>query len=270
MLEEELGCELLVRKRNRILGLTDHGRVISELAARMLEISRSIRRVPTGGQALGNSELKFATTATLARYVLPRVAKDFQGRFPHVRLSLVHGDADQTIRMVMSGEADLGVSTRSGNLPKDILLLPYLRLYRDVITPRGHPLSRKQKVTLRDLAAYPMINLNRSNAGGLAVIEAFRERSIVPNVILEASDIATLKACVEQGLGIATLPTIAADPEHDQNVDIIDGKHLFAPTCNYIVLRRRDAGRADILGLLRVLSAKWTPGVVARAAEQPT
>ena len=269
LLEEELGCNLLVRKRNRILGLTEDGQAISDMAAHVLQIIDRIRRVPGQTKTGSESGLKLATTPSLARYVLPKVAKEFQERFPRTKLSLVQGDADQTIRMVMAGEADVGVSTRASSPSEDIAFLPYLTLYRDVITPPDHPLLRKRKVTLRDLADFPMVNLNESNAGGLTVVEAFRKQAIVPNIVLQASDIATLKACVEQGLGIATLPTIARDPERDGSIRVIDGRHLFEPTCNYIVLRRGDAKRPHILGLIGVMSANWTPSAVKDAVFGP-
>lgn len=268
LLEEELGCDLLVRRRNRILGFTAEGQAVFDLATRIAELTECIRSVPQDLRRAGASELRLATTATMARYVLPKVAKQFQLRFPRVKLLLVHGDAARTAGMVVSGEADLGVTTQRDGHPPDVALLPYLTLYRNVITPPDHPLlKRRRKLTLRDLAAFPMINLNTANAGGQAVINAFRAAGVQPNIVLEASEVATLKACVAQRLGIATLPINAFDPEEDSNIRMIDAQHLFQPTCNFIVVRRDRYDRGHIPDLIEALAPAWTRAAVKSAID---
>src|SRR3954471_8975338 len=91
MLEDELGVQILVRHGKRVVDLTEPGRIIVEIADRMLKDADNLRAV---GQEFGNEDtgaLTLATTPTQARYVLPPVVQQFIKRHPRVRLSLREG-----------------------------------------------------------------------------------------------------------------------------------------------------------------------------------
>src|SRR5882672_4074578 len=71
--EDELGVELFVRRGKRLLGLTDPGKELIDIAERILIDTTNIKRL---GEHFANREqgqLVIATTHTQARYVLPHV-----------------------------------------------------------------------------------------------------------------------------------------------------------------------------------------------------
>src|SRR3954471_15896556 len=88
MLEDELGVQILVRHGKRVVDLTEPGRIIVDIADRMLKDADNLRAV---GQEFGKEDtgaLSLATTPTQARYALPPVIQQFIKRHPKVRLSL--------------------------------------------------------------------------------------------------------------------------------------------------------------------------------------
>ena len=76
LLERELGVAILVRRGNRIVGVTEPGQAILNVARRMLGDAEILRRI--GEEfAQRKKRLVVATTHIYARYVLRSVIKDF-------------------------------------------------------------------------------------------------------------------------------------------------------------------------------------------------
>ncbi|MCC4118952.1 HTH-type transcriptional regulator CysB, partial [Aromatoleum toluclasticum] len=99
------------RHGKRLVDVTAPGRQVLAIAERMLRDADNLRQV---GDEITNEiagGLSIATTHTQARYVLPRVIRDFMQRFPKVKLSLHQGSPRQVCDMVMSGEADIAIAT---------------------------------------------------------------------------------------------------------------------------------------------------------------
>src|ERR1700741_1867763 len=95
MLEDELGVQILVRHGKRVVDLTEPGRIIVEIADRMLQDAESLRAV---GRDFGKEDtgpLPLAPPPTQARYALPAVVQKFIGKPPRVRLSLHEGSPEQ-------------------------------------------------------------------------------------------------------------------------------------------------------------------------------
>src|SRR3954471_2545752 len=84
MLEDALGVEILVRHGTRVVDLTEPGRIIVDIADRMLQDAESLKAV---GREFGKEDtgtLTIATTPTQARYALPSVVERFIKRHPRV------------------------------------------------------------------------------------------------------------------------------------------------------------------------------------------
>ncbi|MDB5966928.1 MAG: hypothetical protein JWQ72_3428 [Polaromonas sp.] len=258
LLEEELKADLLVRQGNRIAALTEPGRYAVEISRRILRDIDNLRQVGADAASASSGPLVIATTHVHARYVLIPVVRRFQQRFPQVNLSLRQGTPDQIVELVDSGGADLGICTAPTAAMPELARLPCYLLRRCVLVPKDHPLTGKSRLSLRQLAQYPMINLDNSFAGGVAVMSAFAARKITPNVVLSATDADVIKAFVASGMGIATLPEIAFDPRRDAGLRTISARHLFEPSVSSIWLHRHHYLRSYAFEFISMLSPAWT------------
>ena len=265
LLEEELGAELLVREGNRITALTEPGQEALAIVRRVLRELDGLRRVGQEAQDAGQGSLVIATTHAHARYLLIPLVQRFQARFPGVRLSLRQGNPDQIMQLVQSGQADLGLCTAPTVATDALARLPCFRIWRCVLVPQGHALLRKKRLTHEDLAAYPMITLDASFAGGVAILESFAKARIEPQVVLSATDADVIKAFVASGMGIATLPEWAFDGRRDQGLRSIEGRHLFRPAISYLWLQRHQYMRGYAYEFIGMLSPVWQPGRVKQA-----
>ncbi|MCC6534366.1 MAG: CysB family HTH-type transcriptional regulator [Burkholderiales bacterium] len=270
LLEAELGFEVFQRKRNRIVGVTDPGREVLDIAQRMLADADNLKSVREDFAARDGGRLILATTHTQARYVLPRVIEQFVRRWPTVRLGLRQGNPTQICELVEAGEADIAVGTETTRDFPNLVMLPCFELSRSVIAKAGHPLLDAKRLTLKEIAKYPIITYDPSFSGRWKVMNAFKQAGIETNVIFGAMDADVSKTYVELGLGIAILTTVAYDRTHDINLRARDASHLFEPSTTFVTLRPNSYLRKYALDFISLLAPALTPEVVRAALRRPS
>jgi len=262
LLESEIGFPVFQRKRNRVVGLTEPGREAIEIARRILHDVENLRTLRDDYLEREQGALTIATTHTYARYVLPRIVERFVKRYPGVRLGLQQGNPTQICEAVEAGEADIAVGTETMRPFPDLAMLPCFPIARSVIAKRGHPILRAKKLTLQDIARYPIIAHDRARSGRWKVMDAFRKQGIEPNVTFGAVDADVCKTYVEMGLGIAILATVAVDPRHDRDLRARDASHLFESSTTYVSLRRNTYLRRYVGDFIALLAPELTLDVV--------
>lgn len=257
LLETELGADLLIRRGNRIVGLTSMGEAIIDAARRTVWEAQNFQRITEEFTQKGGGRLVIATTHMYARYVLRPVIKDFIRSHPHVQLVLRQGIPSMIAEWVASGDADMGIGGKPLEVHDELLFLAGEALHRSVIVPKRHPLLQEKRITLKKIAQFPIITLDPSLEGGLTVLNAFQAIGITPNIVLSALDADVVKAYVELGLGVAVLLSVAYEPERDRDLRPIDVAHLFLPTVFHVMLRRGKYLPGHMYDFIERLAAKW-------------
>jgi LysR family transcriptional regulator, cys regulon transcriptional activator len=256
LLESELGFELFVRNRNKLLGITPQGEKILRIARRMLRDAENMRRIGKNVAGVEKGEFTIATTHTHARYVLPPVIGAFIRKYPDVKLSLRQGNPGQCCELVALGKADLAICTDPTELAGELAQIPCYRLYRSVITPLHHPLIRVKPLTLEALAQYPLITYDEAFSGRHVVEKTFSDRGLNPTIVLSAADADVSKVYVGMGLGIAIFASVVFDPKQDAKLHRIDARHLFKPGSLNLVFRRYSYLRTYMVDFIRIFAPK--------------
>ncbi len=269
MLEDELGVQILVRHGKRVIDLTEPGRIIVDIADRMLKDADNLRAV---GQEFGKEDtgaLTVATTPTQARYALPSVVQGFVKRHPRVRLGLREGSPEQIVELVLDGAVDVGIVTESYPDNPSLVLLPCYQWNRAVITPAGHPLLNEKPLTLEAIARYSIITYDFAFNADSPIRKAFDARNIRPNVALTAVDADVIKAYVELGLGVGILAKMAYDPDRDSALRLIDAAHLFEPSMTRIAVRRNAYLRRYVYDFIEMFAPHLSRTVVEKTMRGP-
>lgn len=264
LLEDELGVKILVRHGKRVVGITEPGHIIIGIAERILRDTDNLAKVGADFSKDGGGSLTIATTHTQARYALPPVISRFIQRYPKVRLSLRESSPQQILELMNTGAADIAITTEAEELYQDLITLPCYQWNRCVITPLNHPLLRQQKLTIENIARYPLITYDFAFDAGSPIRRAFDARGIQPNVLLTAIDADVIKAYVEMGLGIGILAKMAFDPARDHGLRLIDASHLFEPSTTRIGIRRNAYLRGYVFDFIGMFSPRLTRDVVEK------
>ena len=238
LLESEFGVKLLLRDGNRILGLTQIGETVYAAAKRIQNEVSGVGAAISEYRNGDVGDLTLAVAHGLARYKLPPIVRRFMDAFPKVKLNLRQGAHAQIWDWLATGEADMAIATMpSGNI-NDLILLQCEEVHRVAITPEGHPLTQKRSITLRDLAAYPIITYEHGVAARIPILRAFQKKRVEPNIVLTATDEDTMKLYVRAGLGIALVGNLSYNADQDKGLAMVDAKGLFEPSPVVLGIRR--------------------------------
>ena len=266
LLEDELGFQVFVRDGRNLTRITPAGQQVVERATRILREVQNIKRLSEELKDEGKGTLSIATTHTQARYVLPAVIAQFRNEYPEVRLNLHQGTSEQIAEMAALDRIDFAIATGSQALFEGFNLLPCYRWHRHVVVPKGHPLAKVKKPTLKQLAAHPIITYVFSFTGPSSLHDIFAKEGLVPNVVLTARDADVIKTYVRLGLGIGILAGVAIDPKEDADLVRIGTPHLFPAHTTWIGFRRGGLLRKYQLDFVQRFAPHLTKRVIEKAA----
>ncbi len=208
-LEAELGTLLVERIGKRRVALTPAGERVLAFAEAVLAQHEALLADLAGLKGRPQGRLRLAAPFTTLYHLLRQVLQAFAGKFPLVRLTVLDRPQPAIIELVRSGEVDFGF-IRESAAPKDLAVIPWLRLETRLMVPAGHPLTRKPRVTWRDIGDYPLI-LPPPGAAGRRDLEARLKKEGRPfHVLMESSNVELSALYVELGLGIS-FATVAGD-----------------------------------------------------------
>ena len=204
-LEEELGVTLLERGP-RGAGLTAAGELFLPEARAVLEraaaAALAMREFAAGSR--GDLRIGYAPSPTVE--LLPRILHAFQSEAPSVRVRLGDLSTGEMIAGLRDGSLDAALLVRPGTGAAEDLVFDELVGYPVCAAlPRGHRLLRARHVTLRQLAAEPLVSYTRADypEHRAWLEELFGGSGLSPRVVEEHDSANSLIAAVEAGRGLA-------------------------------------------------------------------
>lgn len=259
LLEDELGLKLFERKGKSLSSVTTAGQQVVERARIILQEVDNIRSLASDFYEQQEGSLSIATTHTQARYVLPEIIAEFRKRFPKISLNLHQGTSEQIADMVAANDIDFAIATGSNELFSTLMLVPSYRWDRSIIVPKAHALAKlESKVTLHDLAQYPLVTYVFSFDGESSLKRAFADAGLEPDVVFTARDADVIKTYVRMGLGVGIVASMAAECGDKSDLQIIDGAGLFPRSTTWIGIRRNAVLRRYMIEFLQLFAPHLT------------
>ncbi len=264
-LEEELGIDIFTRHGKRLKRITEPGQhVLDSIAVIMREVG-NLKRIGEQYSAQDTGTLLIATTHTQARYVLPLPVAKLREQYPKVNISLHQGAPDQVARMVIEETAEIGIATESlANYP-ELVTLPCYEWQHVLVLPATHPLAKKERLTLEDIASEPLITYHPSFTGRTRIDNAFAQRQLTPRVVLEAIDSDVIKTYVRLGLGIGIVAEMAVAADKDTDLATRPLGQLLGQNVARIALKRGAYLRDFVYHFASLLSDRLDKNLILKA-----
>jgi LysR family cys regulon transcriptional activator len=263
--EQELGVEIFERRGKRFVALTEPGEAVLKIIERVLQEAENLKRVGREFQDKRAGTLTIATTHTQARYALPKIVHEFKQRYPKVKLTLQQGSPAQLAEMTLAGEADIAIATEALDHYPQLLALPAYTWHHCVVVPPKHPLAKLERLTLEELAKYPIVTYDAAFTGRSHIDEAFSARGLAFDVVLSAIDTDVIKTYVELGLGVGIVAAMAFDARRDSHLRAIDAGHLFRSSTTRVALRRGAMMRGYTYEFIELFAPQLTRKTIDRA-----
>jgi LysR family cys regulon transcriptional activator len=265
-LEEELGIEIFARHGKRLKRVTEPGQhVLKSIELIMREVG-NLKRIGEQFSAQDSGTLSIATTHTQARYVLPVPVAKLRDDYPKVSVSLHQGSPDQVARMVLDEVAEIGIATESLSDYPDLVTLPCYEWQHVLVLPREHPLAKKERITLEDIAAEPLVTYHPSFTGRTRIDAAFAHKKLTPRIALEAIDSDVIKTYVRLGLGIGIVAEMAVRDDGSNN-DLATRPlgNLFGHNLARVAFKRGAYLRTFVFRFAELLSDRLDRNLIAKA-----
>jgi DNA-binding transcriptional LysR family regulator len=208
-LEEELDTTLFMRGAGGV-SLTQSGQAILKEARQLLfhgsqlrETAKSVRDGTGGTLQVG---FVGSTTYGLLQKLLPL----FRAEYPGVELVLREATSVGILQQLEDKALDVGLVRVPLVQASRATLVPLESDEYVAALPRGNQLSSKGILKLSEMAAEPFIMYAPTHAAGLhaTTMLACQQAGFVPRVVQQATQIQTVLALVESGLGVALVPSV--------------------------------------------------------------
>lgn len=145
---------------------------------------------------------------TVAAVDLPATLREFRERYPQVRVELRMGASEQLTEQVRQGALDVAfLGLPATATPEGVRARELARDRLVAVVPPEHPLAERRGVDLRALAAEVFVDFPAGTAGRLQSDQAFSAAGLDRDVAFEVSAADLLTRLVQQGLGVALLPS---------------------------------------------------------------
>ena len=255
-LERRLGVELYhkSRGRRRRSPITAQGEAFLPHARAFLDRARQMGEL--FGVA-GPREVHVAATEYLTLYVLIDAVRRFHAANPTVRVRLsTRSEAEVEAALLRDPDVDVGVAApyEAGG---DLDYRHLFSLDWSLITPPRHPLLRRPKLQLANLADVPLILFERGSTGRQHVIDAFHTRGLSPRVEMETTTTEIVVRMVEAGLGVSVVPLMPdGSVTRGRRVGVRSLAGQIRPIDSGILTRRGDELNPEVRAFVESLGGR--------------
>jgi DNA-binding transcriptional LysR family regulator len=211
-LEREVGMPLLDRTSSGPK-LTQAGRILVEHADAVICRLEEAERELSAIAGLEGGEVRLASFPTASATVITQAVSEFGRRHPKVQVVLFEAEPEDSLPRLRAGELDLALTFDYPTLPeepdRDIELIHLLTESMYVTLPQGHPLAKRDRVRLTDLADERWLTGVRPSSCGELVVQTCIDAGFEPQIAFESDDYHVLQGFVAAGLGVTLLPELA-------------------------------------------------------------
>jgi DNA-binding transcriptional LysR family regulator len=211
-LEREVGVGLVARSARGTI-LTDAGRTLvrhaDEILGRMTAAQEELQALA----GLRAGRLRVGAFSTAGAVLVPRAVKSFRDRHRDIEVNLAELDPDEAMRQLVSRELDLALVYEFPIV--DELALDgneYIHVIDDrlyVALPETHPLARRRRLKLRELAHEQWIQGVYRGSTVAVLPAACRAAGFEPKIVFRSDDHMAVQGFVAAGIGVAVVPQLA-------------------------------------------------------------
>lgn len=203
-LEEAVGIRLVDRD-TRNVQVTPEGQLFLDGALRLLKDFEHTLADLGEHAARRRGRVSLAALPALAAGWLPDVLARFRDKHPGIELDIADALSEDCVERVRSGRADFALAAVRAGVPSlstDLFCADRFHL----VCRRDHPLARRRRVTLQEVAAHPFVHLARTSSVRQHIDAALWPAQM--QRVMELEQLSTVAGMVRAGMGVTVVPTL--------------------------------------------------------------
>lgn len=201
-LEDEIGFKLFRRQKQRLYA-TEEGKIFYQETERMLLGIKNIEQIADDIYNKRATGIRVLAQSHIAHGLLNQAFGEFDKSVKNIRYDLVVKPRKQLSKWLGGHQFDLAFTILPAQTPlvRQVKLLSVKLL---VALPNGHPLGKKDHITIEDLSTTPLIALPKGLLRRQYLDKLFDNSGFHPDIRIETPTAVSACQLVSQGLG-ATL-----------------------------------------------------------------
>ena len=219
-LEREAGTQLVTRG-SRGIRLTEAGEALVRHADAILTRLADAEAELEAIAGLRGGRLRLAAFPTVGATLMPLAIANFRERHPDIELNVRQLEPEDSIPLLKSGDLDIALSIEPSVRREDEDGIDTTFLLEDpmyVALPPSHPLTRKSRLRLKDLAEESWIGTTDACSCGELVRGHCMRHGFDPKITFESDDYLAIQGLVAAGVGVAMIPNLALTTVRDDIV----------------------------------------------------
>lgn len=217
-LEREAGTQL-VQRGPRGIRLTDAGETLVRHADAILTRLADAEAELEAIAGVRGGRLRIAAFPTVGATLMPLAIATFRERHPDVELTMTQLEPIDSVPKLKAGELDIALVIKPDPaISDDEESVELTHLVDDPMhaaLPVGHPLAKKARLRLKDLAEESWINTTDACSCANLVVDACMRVGFDPKTTFESDDYMAIQGLIAAGVGVALIPTLALTTVRD-------------------------------------------------------
>ena len=210
-LERSLDTTLLIRLRSGV-SLTDTGETVFDYTRRIFTLADEMTNAIQDLTGLESGRLTIGSSSTPGEYIMPLVIGRFRERYPKVEVSLAISNTRTVIDQIISRELDLGMAGAPVDI-RGLASFPYVNDEVVLVSSPTHPIARRRRLTLRDVADEPYVMREVGSATRRTAEEHFASMGVRVRVVMELGSNEAVKRAASAGLGLGVVSKFSVGPD---------------------------------------------------------
>lgn len=211
-LEKQLGCTLFERT-NKGVRLTDDGRELYEHISVAFEHIQAGEEAISAKHSMDYGAVSIGATEIALRCCLLPVLSQYHKLYPSLRIKILNVSTPQALKMVDNKLVDIAIVTTPMEEKHDFSTTVLSSLKEVPVCSKGFNI--KDKISLKELALYPIISLGSGTSTYDFYLEEFSKHNCDFSPDIEAATADQIIPLVKHGLGIGFVPEQFLESETD-------------------------------------------------------
>ncbi len=229
-LTEAIGLPLFEHVGRRVEP-TEAGVELYEACRRVFESLSNFEMKVDDMKGLKRGRLRLAVVTT-AKYMAPEMLGDFSKLYPGIELALKVTNRDSIIERMHNNVDDLYIMGQVPEGELDVQSYSFAPNPLVMLAPREHPLVKKKKISLEEIAKEPFIVREPGSGMRDATFRAFNAKGVEPKVRMELGSNEAIKHAIVGGLGLSVMSL------HTILLEGIDGPVAILDVEDFPIMRR--------------------------------
>ena len=162
---------------------------------------------------MGKTTIKIGILPSIGTYLIPLFLPKFLALYPECQIELMEDIPENNERRLLKSEVDFWIGQNSRNLAPDLLTVSWGKHGYFAIIPRSSELYQEDTATIEqgsiameDLLRQKLVLTAKGSAIRAQVDHLLGIYKIKPNIVLESSEIATVKHLAMADTGLTFIP----------------------------------------------------------------